>query len=301
MVKNPGHIANKAKRTEVYAKYKVEKKKLKKKLKEIKVKEAEELGEAAPPKQIPRTIENTRIYDDTVVKNNDIEVLGDEKDDEFAIYYSNEKKPKVMITTRPKCSRKLYPFIGDLMQMIPNAFYYPRENKDVKDMMDLANSKNFTHLIILSEKNKVCNGMLVIHLIIGPTAFFKLSSFQAGSSIAGHGKPTSHIPEIILNNFVTRLGRRVGRFFGSLFPHQPALEGRQVVTFHNQRDFVFVRHHRYIYRKEKDNTRAKLQELGPRFTLKLKWLQEGNFDSQFGEYEWIHKHEMDKDKKLFFL
>ena len=250
---------------------------------------------------INRTIENTRIYDDSTVKSDDIEVLGDEKDDEFALYYNNEKKPKVMITTRPKCSRKLYSFIGDLMQLIPNAFYYPRENKDVKDMMDLANSKNFTHLIILAEKNKVCNGMLVIHLITGPTAFFKLSSFQAGSSIPGHGKPTSHIPEIILNNFVTRLGRRVGRFFGSLFPHQPELEGRQVVTFHNQRDFVFVRHHRYIYRKEQENTRARLQELGPRFTLKLKWLQEGNFDSQFGEYEWIHKHEMDKDKKLFFL
>lgn len=54
MVKNPSHIPNKAKRAEVYAKYKVEKKKLKKKLKEIKVKDAEELGEAAPPKQIPR-------------------------------------------------------------------------------------------------------------------------------------------------------------------------------------------------------------------------------------------------------
>lgn len=31
-----------------------------------------------------------------------------------------------MITTRPKCSSKLFPFIGDLMQLVPNAFYYPR-------------------------------------------------------------------------------------------------------------------------------------------------------------------------------
>ncbi len=61
--------------------------------------------------------------------------------------------------------------------------------------------------------------MLVSHLPIGPTAFFKLSSFQPGKSIPGHGRPTSHIPELILNNFTTRLGRRTGRFLGSLFPH----------------------------------------------------------------------------------
>lgn len=61
--------------------------------------------------------------------------------------------------------------------------------------------------------------LLLIHLSNGPTAFFKLSSFQPGDSIPGHGKPTSHIPEVILNNFTTRLGRRLGRFLGSLFPH----------------------------------------------------------------------------------
>ena len=28
----------------------------------------------------------------------------------------------------------------------------------------------------------------------------------------GHGKPTRHRPELILNNFSTRLGHRVGRY-----------------------------------------------------------------------------------------
>jgi len=228
-------------------------------------------------------------------------VLGDEKDDEFAAYYSNEKKPKLMISTRPKCSRKLYPFIGDLMQMIPNAFYYPRKHFSMEEMVKQAMDKGFTHLVILAEKQKACNGLLVTHLPTGPTAFFRLSSFQAGATIPGHGRPTSHIPELILNNFVTRLGRRTGRFLGSLFPHQPQFEGRQVVTFHNQRDFSFVRHHRYIYRKENDKTRARLQELGPRFTLKLNWLQEGVFDDKFGEYEWLRRKTMDVEKLKFNL
>ena len=130
MVKNPSKIGNKAKRAVVYAKYKMEKKKTKKMLRAERVKEIEALGDKAPPKQVPNTLENMREIDETTVKADDQEVVGDEKDDEFAAYYSNEKKPKIMITTRPKPSRKLFPFIGDLMQMIPQSFYYPRERCD---------------------------------------------------------------------------------------------------------------------------------------------------------------------------
>lgn len=301
-MKNPGKIANKCKRKELYVKYKAQKKKAKKHLREERIKETEALGDKAPPKQVPRTIENTRIADASFVKVDDEEVACDEDDDEFAPFYRNELKPKIMITTRPKCSSKLFPFIGDLMQCIPNAFYYPRGTHLVSELCSYASNKNFTHLIVLSEKSKACDGLLISKLPTGPTAFFKLSSFQAGSTIPGHGRPTSHIPEIILNNFSTRLGRRCGRFLGSLFPHQPEFDGRQVVTFHNQRDFIFVRHHRYIYKKENDKTRARLQELGPRFTLKMRWLMEGCFDTASGEYEWIRKRkEMDGCKRKFHL
>ena len=32
-----------------------------------------------------------------------------------------------------------------------------------------------------------------------------------------------------------------------------------------------------------------MQELGPRFTLKLRSLQRGTFDSKHGEFIWIHR------------
>ena len=35
------------------------------------------------------------------------------------------------------------------------------------------------------------------------------------------------------------------RMIQSLFPQDPEFKGRRVVTFHNQRDFIFFRHHRY--------------------------------------------------------
>lgn len=60
--------------------------------------------------------------------------------------------------------------------------------------------------------------------------------------------------------------------FGQLFPALPQFRGRQVVTLHNQRDFLFFRRHRYAFASP---TEAKLQEIGPRFTLKLRWMRKG--------------------------
>ena len=101
--------------------------------------------------------------------------------------------------------------------------------------------------------------MLLSVLPNGPTAQFKVSNVLLGKEIYNHGVKTDHLPEIVLNNFSTRLGHRVGRFLGSLFPHRPEFEGRTVCTFHNQRDFVFVRHHRYAFTEKMD--RANLQEV----------------------------------------
>ena len=84
-------------------------------------------------------------------------------------------------------------------------------------------------------------------------------------------------------------------------PQDPEFTGRKVVTFHCQRDYVFVRQHRYIFPEEKKGTAARLQEIGPRFTLKLRSMQSGTFDSSRAEYEWIHRKENDTSKRKFFL
>lgn len=51
-------------------------------------------------------------------------------------------------------------------------------------------------------------------------------------------------------------------------------------------NFTYNHFCRYIFKNEK---KVGIQELGPRFTLKLRSLQKGTFDSKFGEYEWVHK------------
>lgn len=69
--------------------------------------------------------------------------------------------------------------------------------------------------------------MWMIKLPHGPTAHFKLTSVVLPKRIAGHGRPTAHRPELILNHFSTRLGHRLGRMLATLFPHDPQFKGRQ--------------------------------------------------------------------------
>ena len=154
-------------------------------------------------------------------------------------------------------------------------------------------------------KEAPVTGLWVVKLPYGPTARFKLTTLVMPKKIRGHGTPTGHRPELILNNFNTRLGHRMGRMLACLFPYDPQFKGRQAVTLHNQRDFIFFRHHRYIFEEKGEGSKrrvvARLQELGPRFTLKLKSLQLGIFDTQHGEYEWKHKPELDTSRRRFHM
>ncbi|GAQ92210.1 Ribosomal RNA processing Brix domain protein [Klebsormidium nitens] len=309
----PSGIKNKVKRGEVHARVQQEKKK-EKKQRVLKRKKEEEaavaLGEAPPPKKIPRTIEGTREVDDTLVRPDDQELQAEEAQDEFSGHFARAVAPKVLVTTCRRPSKGLLRFVAELLGLLPGAHFYKRADYAVKQMVQYATARGFTALLVLHENRKRPNGLLLVSLPAGPTAHFRLSSLKLRADIPGAGRPTRHIPELILNNFSTRLGLRVGRQLASLFPQAPQFRGRRVVTFHNQRDYIFVRHHRYIF-EERGGRKggadpgapvlARLQECGPRFTLKLLSLQKGTFDSKAGEYEWAHKSDMDTSRRRFFL
>jgi ribosome production factor 1 len=67
----------------------------------------------------------------------------------------------------------------------------------------------------------------------------------------GHGNPTNHYPELLLNGFVTPLGLATAKVLQTLFPSTPELTGRQCVMFHSSRDYIFFRRHRYIIRDKR--------------------------------------------------
>lgn len=272
--------------------------------KEAKKKRIQEGG----PKQIPHTIESLREKDETIVTGSledeeNAELKVDFEHDEFAAYYKHTYDPKVLITYCDNPTRKTRIFGVELTRIIPNSISLYRNRSGVKKMVKSAIARNFTDIIIINEDQCKPNGMLIIHLPDGPTAHFKLSNVKITPELKrSHKEISKHRPEVILTNFTTRLGCTIGRMLGALFHYQPEFKGSRVVTFHNQRDYIFFRHHKYQF--DLETAKPRLRELGPRFTLRLKSLQQGTFNSKHGEYEWLiqgKRHDMETSRRKFFL
>lgn len=291
-------MRNKEQRTALFRKMKKEKHKKK-------MQERRARRKAGVPANPGHTIESLREKDQTAVSNlndSDNEELRKELEiDDFSSYFERIYEPKVLITFADNPVTKTRKFGLELSRIFPNALVKIRNKASVKKICKSAEREQFTDVVIINEDRRKPNGLLVIHLPHGPTAHFKVSNVKLTSDIKrDHKEITKHRPEVILTNFTTRLGLTVGRMLGALFHHDPEFRGRRAVTFHNQRDYIFFRHHRYEFSKE--GKRVKLRELGPRFTLKLRSLQEGTFDSKTGDYAWIisnKRHDMESRRRFF--
>lgn len=291
--------ANKIVRTTFIKKQRREKKLLRSRQRRERQRQREELGDEAPPVKVPRTIESSRVYDEDTgqpLTREQVRAI----EDEFTATLNGEVKPKVVITTGVGPTACSLDFIADWLPVCPDLTYFERKQSSIQAFVDTFAKKGFTDVIIVKEDKEKLSTFSHIHLPAGPTAIYKLSSYVPSKSIPNRGKCTKHTPELILNNFGTQLGVRVGRMLAALFPHYPNFVGRQAVTFHNQRDFIFFRFHRYIFNEHRD--KARLQELGPRFTLKLRALQKGLFqDPEKAEHEFRWKTKTDRNRRRFFL
>lgn len=231
-----------------------------------------------------------------------------------------EKPPKILITTALHST--LHNEAEQLVDFFPNSVYIRRNTHryshkfSIREIAKFASNRNFTALVVLNEDSKRLSGLTIIHLPTGPTFHFTISNWVDAKKIPGHGKATDHWPELILNNFRTPLGLLTAHLFRKLFPPRPEFEGRNVVTVHNQRDYIFVRRHRYVFREKRETEkpvigadgkeiqgaegiRAGLQELGPRFTMKLRRVDKAIHKTSGQEWQW--KGGMEKKRTKFQL
>eukprot|EP00917_Polyrhabdina_sp_WS-2016_P007791 GHVP01017419.1.p1 GENE.GHVP01017419.1~~GHVP01017419.1.p1 ORF type:complete len:259 (+),score=60.97 GHVP01017419.1:339-1115(+) len=182
-------------------------------------KEREEKTGIKEPRPEPKNIDtNLRAPDETIVKEGDAIIQEENEEDEFAPYFENLREPKLMLTSGPKPSRRLKRFMMELIAVIPNLEYYERERKKVKNFIEYAKKHEFTDVIVLIERCRRPYGMYISHLPYGPTSFFRVSSVTLAQEMKDSGSMTNHKPELVLNNFDTRLGHRLGRQIASLFP-----------------------------------------------------------------------------------
>merc|ERR1719223_1458595 len=127
----------------MYGKYLQQKRKTKQQARLQRIKDAEALGEDTEVKKVsPKTLDNTREIETTLVQQ-DPEVFADEAEDEFARYFQSETPPKVLVTTRPRPSKRLFFFIADLQRLIPALHFYPRKHYSLKEICSFAQKRDF--------------------------------------------------------------------------------------------------------------------------------------------------------------
>ncbi|KAG6039650.1 hypothetical protein E4U41_002347 [Claviceps citrina] len=245
----------------------------------------------------------------------------------FPTLFSDDppSEPKVLVTT--SLNSTIHSEAQLLSTLFPNSTYIPRSahrygyKYSLREICKFATNRDYTVVLLVKEDLKKPTGLSIVHLPAGPTFHFSISNWIEGKKLPGHGNPTNHYPELLLNNFKTPLGLLTARVFQTLFPPRPEFQGRQVITLHNQRDYIFVRRHRYVFREKRateksivdadgvemkgvQGIRAGLQELGPRFTMKLRRVDKGiGRAGSEGEdaTQWEWKAKMEKDRKRFNL
>ena len=185
--------------------------------------------------------------------------------------------------------------------LIPNSTRVNRGTHRVDELVDVCKTSDFTDLVVVQETRGEPDGLIVCHLPLGPTAYFTLNGGVLRHDLDGGAAPMSEAyPHIILNNFTTPLGQRVGNILKCLFPI-PKPDTRRIVTFSNDDDHISFRHH--VYSKENGNTTDKvtLYEVGPRFEMRLYQIKLGTLEMKDAENEYVLKPYMNTASKRTVL
>ncbi len=167
----------------------------------------------ASERQQPQTIEDKQIGGE------EFEDEYSEADfDEFNKILKEDFPVKILVTTCIKPPKKIYNFLREIMMVFHNIYFYPRHRMTLEEIYEHAQKLNYTHVMVL----RYSNGweMLIRHLE-GLLAVFRVTSVEEQKKIEHHGVCTDNIPELILKNFDTKVGLKIGRLLASLFPQNP--------------------------------------------------------------------------------
>ena len=193
-------------------------------------------------------------------------------------------EPKVCVTTSREPSSRLKQFAKEVKLLVPNSVRINRGNNRVDELMDSCRQSEFTDVVIVQETRGEPDELVVCHLPLGPTAFFSLSNAVLRHDLDPPAASMSEAyPHIILNNFNSELGKRVGNILKWLFS-VPRHDSKTIITFSNDNDFISFRHH--MYSKPSHDTVA-LHEVGPRFEMRLYQIRLGTLEQKEADTEYV--------------
>lgn len=217
------------------------------------------------------------------------------EDDEYR--WAGVQDPKIVLTTAHDPSSSLKQFAKELKLIFPNAQKMNRGTYDLKELVQACRANDVTDFIIVQETRGKPDGLIVSHLPFGPTAYFTIYNAVMRHEIPDMATMSEAYPHLLFNNFTTPLGQRVEKILKYLFP-VPKEDSKRVISFANVDDYVLFRHHTYT----RVDGNVELQEVGPRFELKLYDIKLGTVDEAAGlDSEWSLKPFMNTTRKRLFL
>ncbi|CAB4320381.1 unnamed protein product [Prunus armeniaca] len=220
-------------------------------------------------------------------------------DDEYA--KAAERDPKILITTSRNPSSPLVQFAKELKLVFPNAQQMNRGGQVISEIIETCRAHDFTDVVLVHENRGIPDGLFITHLPFGPTAFFELRNVVTRHDIKDKkamGTMPQVYPHVILDNFTTKLGERTANILKHLFP-VPKPETKRIITFANQSDYISFRHH--TYEKHGGPKSIVLEEIGPRFEMRLFKIKLGTLDQTEAQDEWVFKPYMNTAKKQKFI
>lgn len=151
-------------------------------------------------------------------------------------------------------------------------------------LVELCQTKNVSDMIIVHEHRGIPDGLIVTHFPLGPTVYFGLQNVVLRHDVHEEINTVSEAnPHLIFNNFTSQLGERVVNILKHLFP-VPKVDSKRVMTFSNKDDLITFRHHTF---DRVNNKEVELDEIGPRFELKLYQIVLGLINQKEATKEWV--------------
>ncbi|EAK87831.1 IMP4 U3 small nucleolar ribonucleoprotein [Cryptosporidium parvum Iowa II] len=246
-------------------------------------------------RQIPTEYKNVS---DKIVANIDLfDTSIDPKsivDDEYSL--SGLYEPKILITTSRSPSSRLLQFVKELNLVIPNSFRINRGGYVLNDFGDLCRSNGATDLVVVHEHRGEPDGLIISHFPYGPTAYFAISDVVLRHDLPIKPSTMSQsIPHLIFQNFNSTLGLRVSNILKHLFPKLKNASQR-VISFVNINDNIIFRHFSWDKDITDKSEEIQLNEIGPRFILKLYKIELGTLEMKNLSIEWVHRPFFNKKK-----
>mmetsp|Transcript_4699 Transcript_4699/g.11247 ORF Transcript_4699/g.11247 Transcript_4699/m.11247 type:complete len:297 (+) Transcript_4699:64-954(+) len=207
-------------------------------------------------------------------------------------------EPRICVTTSRDPSSRLKQFSKEMKLLIPNSTRINRGNNRVDELMESCRQSEFTDVIVVQETRGEPDGLVVCHLPLGPCAYFSIHNAVMRHDLDPPAAPMSEAyPHLILNNFETSLGKRVGNILKCLFP-VPRADSKRVVTFSNDNDFISFRHHMY---SKPTHDAVTLHEVGPRFEMRLYQIRLGTMEQKEADNEYVLRPYQNTAKKRKML